>query len=282
LVLGTGEEVPQGQSIRARLVILELGAGEVDRGWLSRCQQAGRDGRLAAAMGGFVRWVAGQNEGLQRRLRQRVVQIRGQSCGDWGHARTPAAMAELQAGWEIFLQFAVEAGAMRADEQEALAQRHANALAEVAQRQAQYQESSDPALSFVARLRGALANGQAHVVDRQGRVPAEPAVWGWQRKATGQGWMSRGTRIGWVAGSDLFLEPKSSYRVAQQMPEAAGLAVGEQVLRQRLRARGLLESVDASRQMLVVRRTLEGSPRQVLHLRASAVLDPSGGSKPAK
>jgi hypothetical protein len=25
-------------------------------------------------------------------------------------------------------------------------------------------------------------------------------------------------RIGWVAGSDLFLEPKSSYRVAQQMP----------------------------------------------------------------
>src|ERR1035441_350516 len=97
LVLGTGEEVPQGQSIRARLVILELGAGEVDRGWLSRCQQAGRDGRLAASMGGFVRWVAGQYEGLQRRLHQRVVQIRSQSCGDWGHARTPAAMAELQA-----------------------------------------------------------------------------------------------------------------------------------------------------------------------------------------
>jgi hypothetical protein len=144
-------------------------------------------------MGGFVRWVAGQYEGLQRRLHQRVVQIRSQSCGDWGHARTPAAMAELQAGWEMFLQFAVAAGAMRAAEQEALAQRNANALAEVAQRQAQYQESSDPALRFVARLRGALANGQAHVVDRQGRVPAEPAVWGWQCKATGQGWMPRGT-----------------------------------------------------------------------------------------
>jgi hypothetical protein len=39
-------------------------------------------------------------------------QIRGQSCGEWGHARTPAAMAELQAGWEMFLQFAVEAGAL--------------------------------------------------------------------------------------------------------------------------------------------------------------------------
>ena len=134
----------------------------------------------------------------------------------------------------------------------------------------------------MARLRGALATGQAHVADRQGQRPAEPAVWGWQRKATGPGWIPRGTRIGWVAGSDLFLEPKRSYRVAQQMPGADGLAVGEQALRQRLRARGLLESVDAGRQMLVIRRTLEGSPRQVLHLRANVLLGPIEGSKPAK
>ncbi len=53
LVLGTGEEVPQGKSIRARLVILELAAGQVDRACLSRCQQAGREGLLAAAMAGF-------------------------------------------------------------------------------------------------------------------------------------------------------------------------------------------------------------------------------------
>jgi hypothetical protein len=33
---------------------------------------------------------SGQYEGLQRRLHQRVVQIRSQSCGDWGHARTPS------------------------------------------------------------------------------------------------------------------------------------------------------------------------------------------------
>jgi hypothetical protein len=87
--------------------------------------------------------------------------------------------------------------------------------------------------------------------------------------------LPRGIRIGWLAGDDLFLEPKSGYRVAQQM-ETAGLSVSEQVLRQRLRARGLLESVDAGRQMLVVRRTLDGCPRRVLHLRATAVLNPVG------
>src|ERR1039458_10698689 len=66
---------------------------------------------------------------------------------------------------------------------------------------------------------------------------------------------SRATRQTLREVSGAFLEPKSSYRVAQQMLGAAGLAVGEQVLRQRLRARGLLESGDAGRQMLVVRRT---------------------------
>jgi len=155
LVLGTGEEVPPGQSIRARLVILELGAGEVDRGWLSRCQQAGRAGRLAAAMGGFVRWVAGQYEDLQRRLQERLLQIRSHNGGGEGHARTPTAMAELQAGWERFLQFAVEVGAIQTTQQEILAQRNAHALAEVAHCQARYQESSESGAAF----RGSLARG---------------------------------------------------------------------------------------------------------------------------
>lgn len=113
LVLGTGEEVPQGKSIRARLVILELAAGQVDRACLSRCQQAGRKGLLAAAMAGFIHWVAGRYDELQERLGEQVQGIRSQFWKQGGHARTPAALAELQAGWEIFLQFAVEAGAIR-------------------------------------------------------------------------------------------------------------------------------------------------------------------------
>jgi hypothetical protein len=46
------------------------------------------------------------------------------------------------------------------------------------------------------------------------------------------------------------------------------LPVSAQTLRHRLREHGLLASIDAGRQMLLVRRTLEGRPRQVLHLKA--------------
>jgi len=93
--------VPEGQSIRARLVILELGPGQADRIGLSACQQAGRAGHFAVAMGGFIRWIAEQYAAVQERLHERAVQIRSQACGASGHARTPSALAELQAGWEI-------------------------------------------------------------------------------------------------------------------------------------------------------------------------------------
>lgn len=64
-----------------------------------------------------------------------------------------------------------------------------------------------------------------------------------------------------------------SYQGVQQLGGAEHLAehlaVSEQTLRDRLRERGLRVGTDTGRQMLTVRRTLEGIPRQVLHLRTS-------------
>jgi hypothetical protein len=50
--------------------------------------------------------------------------------------------------------------------------------------------------------------------------------------------------------------------------------VSEQTVRQRLRQLGLLASIDAGRGMVQVRRTLEGHPRQVLHLKAEDLIAP--------
>ena len=49
--------------------------------------------------------------------------------------------------------------------------------------------------------------------------------------------------------------------------------MSEQTIRHRLNERGLLASTDAGRQMLQVRRTLEGRPRQVLHLKTYRLSD---------
>jgi hypothetical protein len=268
LVLATGEEVPPGPSIRARLVIVEVGSGEVDRATLSECQRAGHAGQFSAAMGAYLMWIAGRYEELQERLQIRVRELRSQGLPRTVHARLPSALAELKTGWEMFLQFAFEVGAIDGAEQKKLEQRSSRALEELEVLQAKYHPASDPALRFVALLQAALKCGRAHVADRQGRAPEQAERWGWQRTPTGRAWVGLGTRIGWVTRNELFLEPEASYQVAQSLAGAERLPVSEQTLRHRLKERGLLASTDVGRQMLMVRRTLEGCPRQVLHLKA--------------
>jgi hypothetical protein len=185
------------------------------------------------------------------------------------HARLPAALAELQGAWEIWLQFALEAGAVGSGEQVELAHRMSRALDELAVQQAPYQVANDPALRFVALLNAALAGGRAHVADRLGGPPEATSLWGWRRKPGGRKWEPCGACIGWVAGSDLYLDSSASYQAAQQAAGLERLAVSEQTLRRRLHGHGLLVTTDVGRQTLLVRKTLAGGPRHVLHLKAS-------------
>jgi hypothetical protein len=85
-------------------------------------------------------------------------------------------------------------------------------------------------------------------------------------------WTPCGVCIGWVAGSDLYLDSSASYRVAQQAAGLDRFVASEQTLRRRLHGQGLLVSIDTGRQTLLVRKTLEGCPRHVLHLKASSLV----------
>jgi hypothetical protein len=61
----------------------------------------------------------------------------------------------------------------------------------------------------------ASTRGDAHVADRRGNAPESPASWGWLCNPTGHEWIPEGSCIGRVIGSDLFLEPATSYRVTR-------------------------------------------------------------------
>ena len=70
-----------------------------------------------------------------------------------------------------------------------------------------------------------------------------------------------GVRIGWLTGDDVLLDESASYRVAEQIFDAGPLLMNERAVRLHLRKWGLLASIDTARQVLLVRRTLEGRPR---------------------
>lgn len=75
-------------------------------------------------------------------------------------------------------------------------------------------------------------------------------------------------------GDDLFLDPDTSYQMAQQVAVGQRLPVSEQALRHRLRERSLFASIYTGRKMLQVRRTLEGCPRVVLRFNAKLFRGP--------
>jgi len=274
LVLATGEEVPDGRSLRARMLIVEIELGEVNVAALSKLQEAGRHGQLAAAMSAYLRWMASRYDRLQEHLPERVrnLQLHYQMHRSDVHARLPKTLAELHSSWEIWLRFARDVGVMGEPEQKELEERCRSALAELAILQAPYQHVTDPALFFVARLRAALMSGRAHVADRRGRTPDSPEAWGWRREHARRHWLAQGKRIGWVVRNALFLDSTAAYQLVHQDTKGPGLSVSEQALRRRLHARGLIASIDSGRKMLLIRRTLEGRPREVLHVRASDFL----------
>jgi hypothetical protein len=148
LVLSTGEDIPRGHSIRARLLILELSKGAITTTVLSECQAAARAGEYAQAMSGFLRWMASRLDVTQVALEKRVTELRVHALRDPAHARTPDIIANLQAAFESFLEFGKDCGAIDAAQAERLASSCWRALRETAIAQAKHHAASEPAARF--------------------------------------------------------------------------------------------------------------------------------------
>jgi len=276
LILSTGEDIPRGQSVRARLMILEIAKGAIKTSDLTECQRDAEAGRYTEAMGGFLQWFGGQYEDVRATFNRRVSEYRSRALEDVAHARTPDIVANLQAAFELYLDFAIHVGAVEATERGPLAHRCWEALSEAAAAQAKHQTATEPAARFLTVLCSLLASGRAHLAGRNGGEPeGNIGAYGWRRD--GDKRIPMGDRIGWADGDDIFLEPTAAYRLVQSAASAAGesLSVSEHTLKKRLHEKGLLASTEPKRQVLTVRRTLEGVSRPVLHLSRAVVLPES-------
>jgi hypothetical protein len=247
-LLSTGEDTPGGQSIRARLCIVEVGAGDVDQARLTTLQQQASAGVFAGAMSSFIAWLATDLEGHRERFRQRRDALRQEIQA--GHRRTAWMTSELGAALEMYLYFA---GAL--DRWGSCWQ----ALLRTAAAQEQHQADEDPAQRFIALIGALLSSRQAHLgradepdlpPDREiaGRIgwQADPPAPGYR-----PGWRPYGPRIGWVSGdgTTAYLDPEISYSAAHKLAAGQGstIAVGPRTLWKRLAAAGLLAMQEENR-----------------------------------
>ena len=290
LILSTGEDIPKGQSLRARTFILEMAPGDMDWKKLTVCQRFASQGIFAEAMAGFIHWLAPQYEKVCEERQKLFPDFREMATQSQQHRRTPEIIADLALGMHYFLCYAQETGAITFDENREFWGRCWSALGQAARAQDSHMTACEPVQRFLELISAAIDSGQAHVAGSDGCAPSQPGAWGWRerqvRTNTGYDteWESKGDRIGWVDGDNVYLIPDASFRVAERMVgnSGEGISVQPRTLHKRMDEKGLLLSKEKER--LQVKVTLEGKRRRVLHIHIDTLLSqkpgPSGPTGP--
>ena len=136
LILSTGEDIPAGQSIRARTLVIEVGPGDVDFDRLTEAQRAAGAGLYAQVMARFLRWMAGRLDRERELFRSEADALRAEASNGDQHRRTPWIIAELGAALKSFIRFAVEVGAIGQEDADRRWRQCWEALLDVGQAQA--------------------------------------------------------------------------------------------------------------------------------------------------
>jgi hypothetical protein len=283
LMISSGEDLLQGHSLQARVVILDFPRDGMDWAKLSACQSDAAEGLYAQAMAAYLQWLAPRYEAIQRALPNKIRELRQEFSSAAQHQRTPEAIANLLVGLSNFLEFAQEVGALTAAECKGTWDLARVVLEAVAHAQAGHHDDDKPAQRFLALLRGALTSGKTHIADIGGHAPRScPAAFGWRASEKGvppgdrdaavaMGWTPLGDLIGWVEGDNLYLEPESTYRMVQVMArdQQQPLPITKRMLQKSLYEAGMLKSTDKgkTRDTYTIRKTCRGvQHRPVLHL----------------
>jgi hypothetical protein len=281
LILSTGEDVPRGQSLRARLLILELKKGAMQWDRLTECQAAARNGVYAKAMSAFIQWLATDNRiaDLQMKAEHEIAALReiwlkDESLSE-SHKKVVTALAQLAFAWKTWLRAAKELGVLLPSEAEANWQTIWKILGEVGKKQAPYQAGEHPAIRFVELIQAALSSGKAHLAAMDESKPDECKDWGWREEESKdehgnsyKQYRAQGDRIGWIDGDDVYLQPDAAYSMAQRLSSnGEGLSVTSQTLWKRLNESRFLKSTE-SEDRLKVKKTVGGKRQTVIHISA--------------
>src|SRR5271167_2364324 len=134
MILATGEEKPSGESLIARVFLVEVAPGDIDPKRLSACQRDAASGLYAQATAGYIQWLAPRLDQVRAEMHAAYARYREQAAHAGLHRRMPGIVADLFIGWQRFLDFAHEAEALTRSEAEVYRARVWNTLIQVVSR----------------------------------------------------------------------------------------------------------------------------------------------------
>ncbi|MBA4016462.1 MAG: hypothetical protein C0483_04680 [Pirellula sp.] len=263
MVLMSGEDVPQGHSIRARLLIIEVEKTDITpeawKGALTDCQKFASLGRYAELMATFIHWLAEKHDERISYYQKARDQILNAHDETGNHRRTSSIEAQLLASWRMFAWFLKSKRLIDEAGRKALVDEGRTALAEAVAYQQDYQADHDEVDRFLQYLKTAMFQGLAHISDGGGKPPTWHHLCGYSTSREGNV-NPHGTRIGvyFDEQNAVWLNATSAIAVAGRVANAGSTQfnVSAITLGKRLKDRGILVAIDKARGKNTVRRKL--------------------------
>ncbi|MEI6704670.1 MAG: cell wall-binding protein, partial [Deltaproteobacteria bacterium] len=180
----TGEDSTAGSSLIARQLIIEIKQGDVNLSFLTALQLNSSRGELAACMATFIKWLAPKMDELKKTYPEQVRDTRDKALQEKfvsSHARAGDIYASLYTAANIYIDYAVEVGAIGDIRANDLAEMIENSLKDAVRAQCAFQMQSDEVERFLDLVRAGFSSGECHVCDvyKQGPPLQSPHVWGW-------------------------------------------------------------------------------------------------------
>lgn len=292
LMLITAEDLPRGQSLLGRLLILELAGADVDNNTLTRLQRAAEAGDFSGLMSAYLQWLAPRLDQLKKDLPKNVGIFRDSAINNGlacSHPRAPEIYANLVAGSETFLEFLEDAGAVGSEQSNGLLSAIEDGLQQAFSEQGAYQTDQDESERFLQLLRAALSSGNAHISCRLKLGPPEirPYAWGWRDAGTDlvgdKSYSPMGDCIGYYAApkdnnpAEVWLQQDTAFKIAQQFARNQGdsFLLSPSSLWRRMHEKGFIlqteVAVERGRPRLTVKRTVAGHGKRVMVLAADLI-----------
>lgn len=242
----TAEDVVKGSSIRARCLIIPMNLGNISVSKLTYFQKLSADGVFVKVMSAYISWLCPQIGELKKSIPIRLIELRDVSSKLNGHRRTPDAIANLGLGFELFLKFGFEIGALTALDVKELDAKAWKAFQVLDELQKPFHTAEDPALNFIGYLKAAFLMGKCHLKSYQDsqKPPFEYESFGWFYDSQFGDLKPKGSGIGYVDTEkpEIILDPNAAFAVAQDIAKSQGssINISRDVLWKRLSEAGLI------------------------------------------
>ncbi|MCP5003682.1 MAG: hypothetical protein GY941_06975 [Planctomycetes bacterium] len=260
----TGEEIVTLQSTIARLAVVEVEKGSVDRDKLTEIQ--GKADLLPHAMVSYISWVKENRKSIQDNFKQRFIELRKKASDEGVHSKLPEQVAFLTFAFETTLSWLVENGVIGETKAEQMSDEGWDVFMHLAALQAKRINCEDPILKFKEIIQTLIDQDK---VKLRNKTPdcLDKTIGG-----------NDGELIGYYDDSFFYFLPPAMWRRIQMFcrDEGSHFSFMKNTFYRTLAKRGMLETKNGDN---VIPCTIEGKTKRVLKVYRNKIEDPTSISE---